>query len=184
MTLQDIINELGKTQVSHLHSALEGLFSANNRLSLIVGDSFGDLKRACWPKGSGVYIVRRRNNETPTGIIYIGKAGKFKAPKSGEVELNNGSLEKRLQRFTPYCFQHTGPYENHFEYGPNFGVDKITKQPHEERYQSHLPLDDVEVVTFSTAGIETEVSPAFLESLLLTAYIANEGCLPPANQEL
>lgn len=184
MKLQDVFDVIGQTCVADLHSAVEGLFSANNRLSMILGDSFSDFKKADWPKGSGVYVVRLRSNAAPSGILYIGKTGKFKATAPGKVELNSGSLEQRLQRSTPYCFQRKGPYENHFEYGPNFGVNQITKESHKARYQQHLPLGEIEVVTFSTAGIETEISPAFLESLLLTAYLANEDSLPPANQEL
>jgi hypothetical protein len=184
MKLQSVFDTLGQTHVADVQSTIEGVFSTNNRLSLIVGDSFDDLKAADWPKGSGVYVVRCRGNDTPSTILYIGKTGKLKAAAAGEVSLNSGSLEKRLQRCTPYCFQSKGPYENHFEYGPNFGVNQIPKEPYEDRYKKHLPLAEIEVVTFSTAGIETEVSPAFLETLLLTAYVANEGCLPPANQEL
>ena len=150
-----------------------------------MNDLLAALRAAGWPEGSGVYIVRKRNIEAPKSIFYIGKTGKLKADSVDEVLLNGGSLQKRFSRSTPYCFQGNGPYKNHFEYGPNFcAKQKLKDLPYEDRYRSHVPLAEIEVVTFSTAGIEKQVSPALLESLFLTAYVANEGCLPPANQEL
>ena len=184
MEYQNLLNMLGASNKSDVHSNVEQLFLAKHRLVSIEGGSFEDFNKKNWPKGSGVYVIRQRGCHALGDILYIGKTGKLKSTEHGAIKMNSGSLKQRLQRWTPYCFQSQGCYKDHFEYGPNFSVNLLKKQPMEDRYRERMPLREVEVVCFSTAGIELQISPALLESLLLNNYVVNEGRLPPVNQEL
>jgi hypothetical protein len=184
MEYKNLLNTLGASNKSDVHSNIEQFFLSNQRLVSIEGNRFEDLNKANWPKGSGVYVIRQRGHHDLGSILYIGKTGKLKSTDNGTIKMNSGSLKQRLKRWTPYCFQSQGCYKDHFEYGPNFSVNLLKKQPMEGRYRERIPFKEIEIVCFSTAGIELQISPALLESLLLSNYVVNEGKLPPVNQEL
>ena len=98
--------------------------------------------------------------------------------------MGSGSLRGRLHRWTPYSFQKEGPFVDCFEYGPNFPVNELKKQGYPERYQKRVPIAEIKIECLSTGGIEKQVAPAFVETLLLANFVASLGYLPPANQEL
>lgn len=184
MTLQNIITTLASVSPNQVFEQVTSAFVSANRFHRIAADSFEKLKKEPWPKSNGAYVVRRAGSEGMDGVLYIGKTGKLQPTNEGGVIANSGKLIGRLSRWTPYCFQSEGPFANHFEYGPNYGVNEIPKQPHADRYRHHISLAQVWTDCFATSGIEQEVSPAFLETLLLQAYVCGKAALPPANQEL
>jgi hypothetical protein len=133
--------------------------------------------------GPGVYVVYH-NTEGAAKVLYIGKTGKWnRPPNDGSVVMNNGRLADRLQRWTPYVYQNAGRYADHFEYGPNFtGARKPPTNP--ANYRNHVPLAEIVTECFLLDGMEREVSPAFLETLLMQIFLQANGDLPPANREL
>ncbi len=156
-------------------------FQQNGRLVILSGKQAWN--RNQWPEGSGVYLIWRVPVAAERQLLYIGKAGKYFRFEQEQVVMNGGSLAARLVRWTPYCFQREGPYAGHFEYGPNFGVNQLRQMPHNERYLNHVPAEEIEVECFCLAGWEQNLSPALLEAVLLQAYLAENGDLPPANNE-
>jgi len=158
--------------------AVKAYFQCLHRYQVI---SSSTARQLHFPKQTGVYVVRKRNTEGFNGIYYIGLAGKMRTHVNG-TRLNSGTLAQRLHRWTPYCFQTEGLYADHFEYGPNYGVDDLRKQPYDKRYCYHIPLCDVETECFITGADEKEIAPAFLEALLLQLVLQSSGNLPPANQ--
>ena len=98
--------------------------------------------------------------------------------------MGSGSLRGRLHRWTPYSFQKEGPFVDCFEYGPNFSTNQLKKQEHAERYQKRVPFSKIKIECLSTSGIEKQVAPALVETLLLANFVASLGRLPLANQEL
>lgn len=163
------------------HASIRSFFQQAGRLHLLRGSHAWDAGQ--WPQGFGVYLVWRAQPESPRELLYIGKAGKYRRVYNNAVEINGGNLAHRLGRWTPYCFQREGPYAGHFEYGPNFGVNQLRQMPHNERYLNHVPAEEIEVECFCLAGWEQNLSPALLEAVLLQAYLAENGDLPPANNE-
>ena len=182
MTISQLAAILAPLTTGQHYAGITALFEANNRFVSISANSAALLKSQPWPAGSGVYVVRQQNQEGNT-ILYIGKTGKLMGVDGAPAIMNGGSLVQRLQRWTPYCFQSAGQYADHFEYGPNFGVNDIPKQPFAVRYRIHVPLVQITTDCFSTAGIEHQLSPALLEALLLQDYVSCCGALPPGNQE-
>ena len=164
-----------------LYGVVSGLLAANGRFVTIYGKTFTAIKSAPWPTGSGVYVVRDLNAGS---ILYIGKTGKLIGIHGAPVIVNRGALCKRISRWHPYCYQSAGQYKHNFEYGPNFGVNDIQKQPYSRRYMFHTHLSFIETDCLSTAGIEQDLSPAYLEALLLQNYVSINGALPAGNKEL
>ena len=180
MTINQLAATLTTAVPDTYYAAITDLFKAANRFVSIAGQTVANLEQAAWPTGSGVYVVRKH---TTGDVLYIGKTGKLKGVDGARAIMNRGSLVQRLERWTPYCFQSAGQYANHFEYGPNFGVNDIPQQPFAVRYRIHVPLGQITTDCFSTAGIEHQLSPALLEALLLQDYVSRSGALPPGNQE-
>ena len=163
------------------HASIRSFFQQAGRLHLLRGSHAWDAGQ--WPQGFGVYLVWRAQPENPRELLYIGKAGKYRRVDNNAAELNGGNLAHRLGRWTPYCFQREGPFANHFEYGPNAGVNHIRMMPYADRYQQHVPAAQIEVECFSLFGWERSLAPALLEAVLLQAYLVENGDLPPANNE-
>ena len=179
MKLDTLLNTLSK---KNPYKSIESLFNENKRLKIIKGPDYKDFTPKNWPKGSGVYLVRVKESKYFKDTLYIGKTGKLTAPDINILNLNKGCLSKRVYRNTPYCFQNKGKYKNFFEYGPKPG--NLSKYSIEERYTYRIPFSEIEIVTFSTDKIEIEISPALIESLLLTMHVQKLKFLPLANQEL
>jgi hypothetical protein len=158
---------------------LEGLtsvFSQKNRFFRYrpgVGQS--------WPAGRGVYVVRQISKGD--SILYVGMTGRFKRNGDGSVTMRGGTLAGRETRWHPYSFTRAGFYKNQFEYGPNYSVNVLLTKAEESRYRYHVPFADIAVDCFVTDGIEGEVSPAFLETLILQMYMREFKTLPPANNQ-
>jgi hypothetical protein len=163
------------------HASIREFFLQAGRLHLLCGAQAWDAGQ--WPQGFGVYLVWHVLPDSPRKLLYIGKAGKYRRMDENEAELNGGNLAHRLGRWTPYCFQSEGPFANHLEYVPNAGVNHIRMMPYEDRYQQHVPAAQIEVECFSLFGWETWLAPALLEAAMLQAYLAENGDLPPANNE-
>jgi hypothetical protein len=157
---------------------VRGVFSQANRLHRYrPGGAEG------WPAGSGVYVVWKLDPAGDT-VLYIGKTGEFKRDKNGDLRFGGGTLAQRYLRWHPYSFTTAGPHANHFEYGPKASVNALKKLPEEGRYKCHIPYAVIAVDCYVTDGIERDVSPSFLEVLLMQMYVAQHGTLPPANNAL
>jgi hypothetical protein len=168
------LGEVLKTGVNI--GSLSELFSQRNRF---FRHKLGGTQ--AWPAGRGVYVIRQIS--TGDSIVYIGMAGRFKRNDDQSVTMQGGVLASRVFRWHPYSFTTTGPYEDHFEYGPNYSVNFLRANPESSRYRHQIPFSDIVVDCFVTDGIEEEVSPAFLESLILQMYIRVFRTLPPANNQ-
>ena len=185
MTLTQLTKAISSTDLPRQHLAVVELFKQCGRYASMRHSSYADLKRAPWPKGGGVYIVRQDTKEEAGKVIYIGKTGKLCGKDGQNVSMNGGEFSKRILRTTPYCYQGSGTYADYFEYGPNFkGVKPAIIGDSSKRYRFHIPLANITTECLSIAGIEREICPAPLEALLLQIYIAQYSALPPANQEL
>ena len=164
------------------YEAIKGYFQSVRRCLILTGGQAW--RRQQWPQGPGVYCIWRTPIDLPRQLLYIGKAGKFKRTGDEPVQLNDGCLASRLQRWTPYCFQRQGPYAEHFEYGPNGSVNEIPKMDYQSRYREHTPASEIQVECFVLSGWEHQVPPALLETLLMQDYLQSHGDLPVANNEL
>ena len=170
---------MGLAQASQ--AFIREFFQQAGHLHLLRGGQVWDANQ--WPQGFGVYLVWRVQPENQRQLLYIGKAGKYRRVDEKEAELNGGTLAHRLGRWTPYCFQREGPFANHFEYGPNAGVNQIQAMPHQDRYQQHVPAAQIEVECYCLSRWERYLAPSLLEALLLQGCMAENGYLPPANNE-
>jgi hypothetical protein len=157
---------------------VRGVFSDANRLH-----RYRPGGNQSWPAGRGVYVIWKLDPSGDT-IVYIGKVGEFKRDANGVVRFGGGTLAQRFSRWHPYSFTTTGPFANHFEYGPNESVNELRNLPEAGRYKFHLHFDVIAVDCYVTDGIEREISPSFLEVMLLQMYMAQHGALPPANNAL
>jgi hypothetical protein len=164
------------------YEAIKGYFQSVDRYRVLTDSQAWS--RQQWPQGPGVYCIWRTPSNGPRQLLYIGKAGKFKRTGDAPVQLNDGCLASRLQRWTPYCFQSQGRYAAHFEYGPNGSVNEIPKMDYEARYREHIPASEIQVECFVLSGWEQQLSPALLETLLMQDYLQSHGDLPVANNEL
>lgn len=181
MTITQVAKELAGLPPAQHYAAVKDMFLRNNRFVSITGETVALLKDVPWPPGSGVYVVRDLPEDG--NILYIGKTGKLTGIDGARAGVNGGALIQRLQRWTPYCFQTAGPFSDHFEYGPKYGVNVIREKPYPDRYRFHVQLKQIAIDCFSTAGIEQQLSPAFLEALLLQDHVSRQGRLPTGNQE-
>lgn len=164
------------------YAAMKAHFQAAGRLKTLNGNSAWTASQ--WPNVPGVYLVWHRLAPNHRQLLYIGKTGKFLRDGDEVAHFNGGTLKSRLQRWTPYCFQRQGPHAQSFEYGPNFSVNVLPNQPHEDRYRHRVPAAEIEVECFLLGDWTKQLSPALLESLLLQEHLMNHDDLPPANNEL
>jgi hypothetical protein len=167
---------------SPTYAAIKADFQKAGRLQTLNGNSAWTASQ--WPNVPGVYLVWHRLAPNHRQLLYIGKTGKFLRDGDEVVQFNGGTLKSRLQRWTPYCFQRQGPHAQSFEYGPNFSVNVLPNQPHEDRYRHRVPAAEIEVECFLLGDWTKQLSPALLESLLLQEHLMNHDDLPPANNEL
>ncbi len=163
------------------YEAIKGYFQSVGRYRVLAGSQAWNLQQ--WPQGPGVYCIWRTPSNGPRQLLYIGKAGKFKRTGDATVQLNDGCLTSRLQRWTPYCFQTQGPYAEQFEYGPNGSVNEIPQMDHEARYREHIQSSEIQVECFVLSAWEQQLSPALLETLLIQDHLKTHGDLPVANNE-
>jgi hypothetical protein len=165
-------------------TAIRDYFEAAKRLVRVEVRTVADFNGNPSLNGPGVYVVYH-NVEDPAKVLYIGKSGKWRRPpEDGSVVMNNGRLADRTERWTPYVYQKVGDYANHFEYGPNFPSNGEKPPTNPANYRKHVPLAEIVTHCFLLAGMEREVSPAFLETLLMQIFLQANGDLPPANREL
>lgn len=157
--------------------SVTGLFSRKNRFF-----RYQPGGTQAWPAGRGVYVIRQIS--TGDSIVYIGMTGRFKRNNDNSVTMQGGVLAKRELRWHPYSFTTKGTYKEHFEFGPNYSVNILQSKPEESRYRCRIPFSDIIIECYLTDGIEEEVSPAFLETLLLQIYMRMFRTLPPANNQL
>jgi hypothetical protein len=147
----------------------------------LTGSNVSDFGRRRWPNAPGVYVVRTIADRK---VLYIGMTGKLSGKDSSPVELRNGRLSHRAGRWTPYVFQAKGTYSGYWECGPNFKNN--TQRPPEtsdNSYRHHFPLESILVQCFDLSNHWREVSPSFLEALLLQAHLLEIGTLPLGNQD-
>ena len=163
----------------NFYSKLTDFYKSENKFYEISAAKCSELD---WPNGIGVYVVRAREG---MDVVYIGMTGKVQrmAPDSVKLEIKKNGFKNRSKRWHPYCFSEKGRYENHFEFGPNFGVNELKKQGEEVRYKYHLPITDLTVDCFSLDE-KTAMAPTFLESFILQVYFSSKGTLPVANNVL
>jgi hypothetical protein len=156
---------------------IRGLFSERNRFY-----RYRPGANEKWPLGRGVYVIWQ-NQPGGDAMIYIGKTGGYGRDDQGAVIYGGGTFAQRASRWHPYSFTRKGVCAGHFEYAPNASVNTIRKLPEAERYQKQLPFSSITVDCYLTDGIEHQVSPSFLEALLLQTYLARFNSLPVANNE-
>lgn len=136
---------------------------------------------AAWPTGFGVYVVRKANVESVLeSILYIGMTGKITRREGVTVPGGTG-FAGRINRYTPYCYTSDGPFCDYFEFGPKASGDGILNMPPEDRYEHRFPLSETVTDCFLLTGIEKEVSPSFLEAILLQLYFRQTETLPIGN---
>ena len=107
----------------------------------------------------------------------------------GEIILNSGSFSHRSSRFTPYRFcdstKDSDDFRFTFRYGPKYSKTNIQGKHKydDDSYKNTVAYSDLVIATFNVAHMK-DYTPTYLESLVLTKYLAEEGNLPPANNEL
>ena len=163
----------------NFYSRLTDFYESENKFYEISAAKCSGLD---WPNGIGVYVVRAREG---MDVVYIGMTGKVQrmAPDSVKLEIKKNGFKNRIKRWHPYCFSEKGRYENHFEFGPNFGGNELKKQDEEVRYKYHLPISGLVIDCFSL-NEQSAMAPTFLESLILQVYFSCKGTLPVANNVL
>lgn len=161
------------------YTELRKNFDSVGRLHEISGSSCSQLD---WPDGIGVYVIRKLNFED---IIYVGMTGKVKRTQEGQVLLEDkkNGFKSRRSRWYPYCFTEEGIFKDHFEFGPNFGVNELKNEPKAQRYKYHIPFDEIAVDCF-ILGNESKCTPTFLEGFILQNYFFQKETLPMANNIL
>ena len=117
----------------------------------------------------------------------MGLTGKYERGECGKAQLNDGRFKKRSGRWTPYRFCESEKdhedFRFSFRYGPKYGSEQARHKHDSDAYRNTIPYNQLLIVTLDLTG-NTEYSPALLESLILTRYLAETGDLPPANNEL
>jgi len=140
-----------------------------------------------WPEYSGVYVIWERNHEELTELIYVGMTGKF-YNENGITKFNNGNINKRVLRWTPYRFcenDKDGRYKFYFRFGPKEkNTDKQAKiKFQEDAYRFNISYSNIEIHCFKIESNHEIYTPTFLEAELLANYIKSYKRLPKANNE-
>jgi hypothetical protein len=178
--ISKLLNQVGEySNFENFYIKLTDFYKPENKFYEISAPKCSELD---WPNGIGVYVVRAREG---MDVVYIGMTGKVQrmAPDSVKLEIKKNGFKNRSKRWHPYCFSEKGRYENHFEFGPNFGVNELKKQDEEVRYKYHLPISGLVIDCFSLDE-QSAMAPTFLESLILQVYFTSNGTLPVANNIL
>lgn len=157
------------------------IFSEKDAYQRVSGSLYDDFSPKRWPKGPGVYVVRHKTNmET----LYIGVTGQIRGKDGSAFVLGKGGdLALRAGRWTPYCFQRSGKFANHWECGPNFVETGRRPPAQESNYRFHIPLSDIVVDCIILQNFWHEIAPAFIESLLLQNHVRRNKALPLGNQK-
>ena len=158
-------------------------FSENNSLAILENIKY----KISWPEVMAYILFGIKISYE--NLIYVGLTGKYKRNKSGIIEINSRSFDKRGSRWTPYRFCDSPKDKDNFRftfrYGPKYS--NVTLQGKhkydEDGYKYTIPYSDLTVATFNVANSD-KYSPAYLETLILTRYLKVDGDLPPANNEL
>jgi hypothetical protein len=165
--------------------ALQDEFRSNGTLDEIRNAQF----KIPWGEGHGVYTIWHNKIDVDY-LIYVGLTGKYKRGECGKkAQLNDGRFKKRSGRWTPYRFcESKKDHEDirfSFRYGPKFNnVKEQGRHKYDnDAYRTTIPYNQLLIVTLDLTG-NMKYSPALLESLILTRYLAETGDLPPANNEL
>ena len=142
-----------------------------------------------WPKSSGVYLIWKNSVNTIDNLLYIGMTGKFKRVNSEKIIFNSGSLNKRINRWTPYRFCESikdGKNRFTFRFGPLIkNVNQQYKIRYDNKsYHSTIKYSDLTIHCFLISEHNEKYTPELLEKQLLTLYLKEFGDLPPANNEL
>jgi hypothetical protein len=142
-----------------------------------------------WPNSNGVYVIWKNSSDAVRNLIYIGSTGKFKRNKEGKVELNGGTFNQRVYRWTPYRFcksNKDGKYKDTLRYGPKFpNVNIQGKHKYDEDAYSHaVPYNELVIHRFNIPSDHPKYTGSYIESTLLTSYLKDTGTLPPANNSL
>lgn len=168
----NIIDDLKQTSFIEIYEGLVSSFKRLDGFKKVTGQS---CKELAWPKETGVYVVRKtQTNE----VLYIGMTGSF----SQQGKMNTKQrLNTRPNRWNPYRFGKTGDQKDKFLYGPDYKKhDDKNKPP--SKYLNEVPIGEVEIDCFLLNG-EDRLAPAFVESLLIQAFLQEKGCLPVANNK-
>ena len=133
-----------------------------------------------WPKCFGVYVVRMKQLQTnfSDGILYVGMTGKFN--NAGKIPPGLG-LANRVYRVMPYSFTVDSTGCRYFEYGPKASsVKGVLQLKPSDRYSSKIEMTKllVDCFTVDRNGLD---APAFLEAVILQAYLLSNKKLPAAN---
>jgi len=140
-----------------------------------------------WPAVSGVYLVWNENTASERNLIYIGMTGTFRRIANGTVEFNNGLLNDRPERWTPYRFsEQQGNFQFHFRYGPfsNNTSEQYQIRNEDHAYTHSIPYNNLIIHCFVIDSTHPTHTPKSIESLLITKYIKETGTLPAANNSL
>jgi hypothetical protein len=132
-------------------------------------------KKLAWPSAPGVYVVWKNDLEKRT-VIYIGMTGKF--DKKGRMRSTQG-LKGRANRWTPYRFDNKN---NCFSYDPLYVKGESRNDPPKNGYKQKIDINNV-IVSCFIYDTNKKMAPAFLESLLLQAFLMQYDRLPAANNE-
>jgi len=128
-----------------------------------------------------VYIVSKKDDEQ---VLYIGMCGKIWAEPDGPAKLNNSRFPDRVGRWTPYAFQRKGPHSGYWECGPLFKNENRPPVTSSGNYRDKFHLSTIRVEFYCLHDDWMEISPTFLEGLLLQAHLSKFGRLPLGNREL
>ena len=178
--ISKLLSHVGEhSNFEDFYSRLVNFYKSENYFYEIRAHKCAELN---WPSGIGVYLVRARSG---MDVVYVGMTGKVQrtAPDSVKLEIKKNGFKNRSNRWHPYCFSEKGMYMDHFEFGPNYGVNDLKKQDEEVRYKYHLPITDLVVDCFSLVE-ESAMAPTFLESLILQVHFSTTGTQPIANNVL
>ena len=185
---QDIYKDLWQTifmeEFDKFIKNLIAEFSANNSYGILKNIKY----QIKWPEGYGVYTLWHKDISY-NNLIYVGLTGKYKRNNDGEIILNSGSFSHRSSRFTPYRFcdstKDSDDFRFTFRYGPKYSKTNIQGKHKydDDSYKNTVAYSDLVIATFNVANMK-DYTPSYLESLVLTKYLAEEGNLPPANNEL
>ena len=127
--ISKLLNQVGEfSSFENFYAKLTDFYKSENKFYETSAAKCSELD---WPNGIGVYVVRAREGMDE---VYIAMTGKVKriAPDSVKLEIKKNGFKNRINRWHPYCFSERGRYENHFEFGPNFGVDELKKLGEED----------------------------------------------------